>query len=321
MENDNKMLKSPICELVGIKYPIFQGGMAWASDYKLACAVSNAGGLGIIGAGQMPPELLVEQIKFAKDNTDKPFGVNLILYLSYIDELVDAVINEGVSVVTTGAGNAGPFIKKFHNAGIKVIPVIPAVALAKRMEKAGADALIAEGMESGGHIGESTTMTLVPQVAESVNIPVIAAGGIADYRGFAAALCLGASGIQMGTRFIATKECSVHQNWKNMIIKASDRDTVITGRPTGHPVRVLKNKLSKMFLELEEKCADVKEYEELGVGKLKAAAIDGDSEFGSMMSGQIAGMIKEEKTVKEVIEEIIQQTEEFIKNFSKFIKH
>ena len=313
------MLKSPICELIGIKYPIFQGGMAWASDYNLASAVSNAGGLGIIGAGQMPPDLLVKQIRLAKENTDKPFGVNLILYLSYINELVDAVISEGVSVVTTGAGNAGPFIKKFHDAGIKVIPVIPAVALAKRMEKAGADALIAEGMESGGHIGESTTMTLVPQVADNVGIPVIAAGGIADFRGFAAALCLGASGIQMGTRFIATKECNVHQNWKNMIIKASDRDTVITGRPTGHPVRVLKNKLSKQFLELEEKCADIKEYEELGIGKLKAAAIDGDSDYGSMMSGQIAGIIKEEKSVKEVIEEIMQQTEEFINNFLKFV--
>jgi len=313
------MLKSPICELIGIKYPIFQGGMAWASDYNLASAVSNAGGLGIIGAGQMPPDLLVKQIRLAKENTDKPFGVNLILYLSYINELVDAVISEGVSVVTTGAGNAGPFIKRFHDAGIKVIPVIPAVALAKRMEKAGADALIAEGMESGGHIGESTTMTLVPQVAENVGIPVIAAGGIADFRGFAAALCLGASGIQMGTRFIATKECNVHQNWKNMIIKASDRDTVITGRPTGHPVRVLKNKLSKQFLELEEKCADIKEYEELGIGKLKAAAIDGDSDYGSMMSGQIAGIIKEEKSVKDVIEEIMQQTEEFINNFLKFV--
>ncbi len=279
------MLKSPVCELLGIKYPIFQGGMAWASDYNLASAVSNAGGLGIIGAGQMPPDLLVKQIRLAKENTDKPFGVNLILYLSYINELVDAVISEGVSVVTTGAGNAGPFIKKFHDAGIKVIPVIPAVALAKRMEKAGADGLIAEGMESGGHIGESTTMTLVPQVADNVSIPVIAAGGIADFRGFAAALCLGASGIQMGTRFIATKECNVHQNWKNMIIKASDRDTVVTGRPTGHPVRVLKNKLSKQFLELEEKCANIKEYEELGIGKLKAAAIDGDSDYGSMMSG------------------------------------
>ena len=313
------MLKSPICELIGIQYPIFQGGMAWASDYNLASAVSNAGGLGIIGAGQMPPDLLVKQIRLAKENTDKPFGVNLILYLSYINELVDAVISEGVSVVTTGAGNAGPFIKKFHDAGIKVIPVIPAVALAKRMEKAGADALIAEGMESGGHIGESTTMTLVPQVADNVGIPVIAAGGIADFRGFAAALCLGASGIQMGTRFIATKECNVHQNWKNMIIKASDRDTVITGRPTGHPVRVLKNKLSKQFLELEEKCADIKEYEELGIGKLKAAAIDGDSEYGSMMSGQIAGIIKEEKSVKDVIEEIMQQTEDFINNFLKFV--
>jgi enoyl-[acyl-carrier protein] reductase II len=313
------MLKSPVCELLGIKYPIFQGGMAWASDYNLASAVSNAGGLGIIGAGQMPPDLLVKQIRLAKENTDKPFGVNLILYLSYINELVDAVISEGVSVVTTGAGNAGPFIKKFHDAGIKVIPVIPAVALAKRMEKAGADGLIAEGMESGGHIGESTTMTLVPQVADNVSIPVIAAGGIADFRGFAAALCLGASGIQMGTRFIATKECNVHQNWKNMIIKASDRDTVVTGRPTGHPVRVLKNKLSKQFLELEEKCANIKEYEELGIGKLKAAAIDGDSDYGSMMSGQIAGIIKEEKSVKDVIEEIMQQTEEFINSFLKLV--
>ncbi len=314
------MIKSPICDKLGIQYPIFQGGMAWASNYALASAVSNAGGLGIIGAGQMPPEMLVKEIKKAKENTDKPFGVNLILYLTYINELVDAVIREGVAVVTTGAGNAGPYIKKFHDAGIKVIPVIPSTALAKRMEKAGADALIAEGTESGGHIGELTTMVIVPQVVDSVNIPVIAAGGIADYRGFVAALCLGASGIQMGTRFLATKECHVHQNWKNMVIKASDRDTVVTGRPTGHPVRVLKNRLAKMFLELEEKCSSTVEYEKLGTGKLKAASVDGDIEMGSLMSGQIAGLIKEEKTAKEVIDEIISQAEDFINNISKFIK-
>jgi enoyl-[acyl-carrier protein] reductase II len=314
------MIKSPICDKLGIKYPIFQGGMAWASNYELASAVSNAGGLGIIGAGQMPPEFLVQEIRKAKENTDKPFGVNLILYLTYIEELVDAVIQEGVPVVTTGAGNAGPYIKKFHDAGIKVIPVIPSSALAKRVEKAGADAVIAEGTESGGHIGEITTMAIVPQVADAVNIPVIAAGGIADYRGFAAALCLGASGIQMGTRFLATKECHIHQNWKDMVVKASDRDTVVTGRPTGHPVRVLKNRLAKMFLELEEKCAPVSEYEKLGTGKLKAASVDGDVEMGSLMSGQIAGLIKEEKTVKEVIEEIVSQTEDFIKNMTKFIK-
>jgi len=306
--------------MLGIKYPIFQGGMAWASNYELAAAVSNAGGLGIIGAGQMPPELLVQEIRKAKEKTDKPFGVNLILYLTYIEELVDAVIREGVQVVTTGAGNAGPYIKRFHDAGIKVIPVIPSCALAKRVEKAGADAVIAEGTESGGHIGEITTMAIVPQVADAVGIPVIAAGGIADYRGFAAALCLGASGIQMGTRFLATKECHVHQNWKDMVVKASDRDTVVTGRPTGHPVRVLKNRLAKMFLELEEKCAPVAEYEKLGTGKLKAASVDGDVEMGSLMSGQIAGLIKEEKTVKEVIDEIVSQTEDFIKNMAKFIK-
>ena len=314
------MIKSPICDKLGIKYPIFQGGMAWASNYELASAVSNAGGLGIIGAGQMPPEFLVQEIRKAKENTDKPFGVNLILYLAYIEELVDAVIQEGVPVVTTGAGNAGPYIKKFHDAGIKVIPVIPSSALAKRVEKAGADAVIAEGTESGGHIGEITTMAIVPQVTDAVNIPVIAAGGIADYRGFAAALCLGASGIQMGTRFLATKECHIHQNWKDMVVKASDRDTVVTGRPTGHPVRVLKNRLAKMFLELEEKCAPISEYEKLGTGKLKAASVDGDVEMGSLMSGQIAGLIKEEKTVKEVIEEIVSQTEDFIKNMTKFIK-
>ncbi len=314
------MIKSPICDKLGIKYPIFQGGMAWASNYELASAVSNAGGLGIIGAGQMPPEFLVQEIRKAKENTDKPFGVNLILYLTYIEELVDAVIQEGVPVVTTGAGNAGPYIKKFHDAGIKVIPVIPSSALAKRVEKAGADAVIAEGTESGGHIGEITTMAIVPQVTDAVNIPVIAAGGIADYRGFAAALCLGASGIQMGTRFLATKECRIHQNWKDMVVKASDRDTVVTGRPTGHPVRVLKNRLAKMFLELEEKCAPASEYEKLGTGKLKAASVDGDVEMGSLMSGQIAGLIKEEKTVKEVIEEIVSQTEDFIKNMTKFIK-
>lgn len=315
------MIKSPICDRLGIRYPIFQGGMAWASNYVLASAVSNAGGLGIIGAGQMPPELLVQEIRKAKENTDKPFGVNLILYLTYIDELVDAVIQEGVPVVTTGAGNAGPYIKKFHDAGIKVIPVIPSTALAKRMEKAGADAVIAEGAESGGHIGELTTMVIVPQVTDSVNIPVIAAGGIADYRGFVAALCLGASGIQMGTRFLATKECHVHQNWKDMVIKASDRDTVVTGRPTGHPVRVLKNRLSKMFVQLEEKCSPVTEYEKLGIGKLKAASVDGDVEMGSLMSGQIAGLIKEEKTVKEVIEEMVSQAEDFMINMSKFIKN
>ena len=314
------MIKSPICDKLGIKYPVFQGGMAWASNYELASAVSNAGGLGIIGAGQMPPELLVQEIKKAKDNTDKPFGVNLILYLAYIEELVDAVIQESVPVVTTGAGNAGPYIKKFHDAGIKVIPVIPSSALAKRVEKAGADAVIAEGTESGGHIGELTTMAIVPQVVDAVSIPVIAAGGIADYRGFAAALCLGAAGIQMGTRFLATKECHIHQNWKDMVVKASDRDTVVTGRPTGHPVRVLKNRLAKMFLELEEKCAPISEYEKLGTGKLKAASVDGDVEMGSLMSGQIAGLIKEEKTVKEVIEEIVSQTEDFIKNMAKFIK-
>ncbi len=314
------MIKSPICDMLGIKYPIFQGGMAWASNYELASAVSNAGGLGIIGAGQMPPELLVQEIRKAKENTDKPFGVNLIIYLTYIEELVDAVIREGVQVVTTGAGNAGPYIKRFHDAGIKVIPVIPSSALAKRVEKAGADAVIAEGTESGGHIGEITTMAIVPQVADAVGIPVIAAGGIADYRGFAAALCLGASGIQMGTRFLATKECHVHQNWKDMVVKASDRDTVVTGRPTGHPVRVLKNRLAKMFLELEEKCAPVAEYEKLGTGKLKAASVDGDVEMGSLMSGQIAGLIKEEKTAKEIIEEIVSQTEDFIKNTAKFIK-
>ena len=313
------MIKSPVCDILGIKYPVFQGGMAWASNHRLAAAVSNAGGLGIIGAGQMPPDIVVQEIRKAKESTDKPFGVNLILYLSYIDELIDAVIKEKVSVVTTGAGNAGPYIKKFHDAGIKVIPVIPSTALAKRMEKAGADAVIAEGTESGGHIGEITTMALVPQVADAVNIPVIAAGGIADYRGFAAALCLGASGIQMGTRFLATKECHIHQNWKNSVIKASDRDTVVTGRPTGHPVRVLKNKLAKMFLELEEKCAPIEEYEKLGTGKLKAASVDGDAEMGSLMSGQIAGLIKEEKTVKEVIDEIVSQTEAFFKNAGKFI--
>ncbi len=314
------MIKSPICDMLGIKYPVFQGGMAWASNHKLAGAVSNAGGLGIIGAGQMPPELLVQEIRKAKENTDKPFGVNLILYLSYIEELVDAVIKEKVTVVTTGAGNAGPYIKKFHDAGIKVIPVIPSTALAKRMEKAGADAVIAEGTESGGHIGEITTMAIIPQVADAVNIPVVAAGGIADYRGFAAALCLGASGIQMGTRFLATKECHVHQNWKDSVVKASDRDTVVTGRPTGHPVRVLKNRLARMFLELEERCAPVSEYEILGTGKLKAASVDGDVEMGSLMSGQIAGLIKEEKTAKEVIEEIVSQTEDFLKNIGRFIK-
>ena len=307
------MFKTKICELCGIEYPIFQGGMAWVSDYRLASAVSEAGGLGIIAAGHLAPEEVREQIRKTRERTSKPFGVNIMLMSPYVDDIMRVVVEEKVAVVTTGAGNPGKYVKMLKEAGIRVIPVVASVALAQRMQREGVDAVIAEGMESGGHIGEITTMALVPQVVDAVDIPVIAAGGIGDARGFLAALMLGAEGVQIGTRFALSKECAVHENWKKLYIKARDRDTVVTGRSTGHPVRVIKNKLSRKFEQLEKQGAPKEELERLGAGALKAAAIEGDVEWGSVMAGQIVGMLKEEKSVKEIIDEIINGAQQLLK--------
>ena len=285
-------MKTEITELLGIKYPIIQGGMAWVADFHLAAAVSNAGGLGIIGAGGAPAQWVREQILEAKKLTDKPFGVNIMLMNPEADEIAKILIEEGVKVVTTGAGNPAKYIKDWKTAGIKVIPVIASCALARMMEKCGVDAVIAEGSEAGGHIGEITTMSLVPQVVDAVNIPVIAAGGIADGRGIAAAFMLGAKAVQMGTQFVATKECTVHQNYKDKIIKAKDIDSKVTGRTTGHPVRVLRNKMSNEYIKRENQGASFEELELLTLGGLKKAVVEGDVVDGSVMAGQIAGLVK-----------------------------
>ncbi len=300
-------MKTKITELLGIEYPIVQGGMAWVAEYHLAAAVSNAGGLGIIAAGAAPAEWVREQIREAKKLTDKPFGVNIMLMNPSADEIAKVVVEEGVKVVTTGAGNPEKYMKEWKEAGIKVIPVVASVALAKRMEKCGADAVVAEGTEAGGHIGELTTMVLVPQVVDAVSIPVIAAGGVADGRGMAAAFMLGAEGVQIGTHFVVTKECIVHQNYKDCIIKAKDIDTKVTGRSTGHPVRALRNNLTMEYLKKEAEGASAEELEALAAGGLRKAVVDGDIKTGSLMAGQSAGLVKEECTCKEFIERITNE--------------
>lgn len=297
-------MKTEITKLLGIEYPIIQGGMAWVAEYHLAAAVSNAGGLGIIAAGAAPAEWVREQIREAKKLSDKPFGVNIMLMNPSADEIAKVVVEEGVKVVTTGAGNPEKYMKEWKEAGIKVIPVVASVALAKRMEKCGADAVVAEGTEAGGHIGELTTMVLVPQVRDAVSIPVIAAGGVADGRGMAAAFMLGADGVQIGTHFVVTKECIVHQNYKDCIIKAKDIDTRVTGRSTGHPVRALRNNLTMEYLKKEAEGASAEELEMLAAGGLRKAVVDGDTRTGSLMAGQSAGLVKEECTCKEFIERI-----------------
>ncbi len=312
------MIKNRLCEILNIKYPILQGGMAWVATAELAAAVSEAGGLGIIGAGNAPGEIVEKEILKAKNMTNKPFGVNIMLLSPFVDEVVEVVCQNKVPVVTTGAGNPGRFMEKFKSVGTKVIPVIPSVALAKRMETLGADAVIAEGTEAGGHIGELTTMALVPQVVDIVSIPVIAAGGIADGRGLLASLSLGAEGVQIGTRFICAEECIAHNRYKEMIINAKDRDAVVTARVTGHPVRVLRNKLVREFNRLEKDGVTAEEIERLGQGKLKIAVIDGDIESGSVMAGQIAGMITKIQPCKEIIEEIISDANEQLTFVSKF---
>ncbi len=307
-------MNNNICNLLNIKYPIFQGGMAWVSDSSLAAAVSNAGGLGIIAGASAPASFVREQIKRTKELTDKPFGVNIMLLSENADELSEIVIEEGVKVVTTGAGNPGKYMEKWKRAGIKVIPVVASVALAKRMERAGADAIIAEGCEAGGHIGKLTTMVLLPQVVDAVSIPVIAAGGIGDGRGIAAAFMLGAKGIQVGTRFLVADECTIHDNYKEAVIKAKDIDTVVTGRPTGHPVQVIKNKLAREYMNLEKENAPIERIEELGRGALRKAVKDGDIENGSLMAGQISGLINKRQSAKEIIEEMFTEFENIKKS-------
>lgn len=301
------MLNSELCQLLGIQYPILQGGMAWVATAELAAAVSNAGGLGLIGAGQMPPEVLRGEIQKVKKLTTKPFGVNIMLMSPFVKEVMQVVVDERVPVVTTGAGNPAEFIPALQEIGTKVIPVVASVALARRLERTGVDAIIAEGMESGGHIGEITTMALVPQVVDAIALPVIAAGGIGDARGVVAAFALGAKGVQIGTRFVASAECVAHPNYKQVILKAKDRSTVITGSTTGHPVRISENQLSRDFSELEKKGASIEEFDLLGVGRLKAAARDGDVRNGSVMMGQIAGMVTSIKPAAEILQEIVSE--------------
>lgn len=306
-------MKTKITELLGIEYPIIQGGMAWVAEYHLAAAVSEAGGLGIIGAGGAPASFVREQIQKVKEITNKPFGVNIMLMNPEADRIAQVVVEEGVRVVTTGAGNPGKYMAMWKEAGIRVIPVVASVALAKMMERAGADAVVAEGMESGGHIGEATTMTLVPQVVDAVSIPVIAAGGIADGRGFAAAMMLGAQAVQMGTRFVVASESIVHENYKQKIITAKDIDTAVTGRSTGHPIRCIRNKTTREYLKLEKEGATLEELEKLTLGGLRRAVMEGDVVEGSVMAGQIAGLVKKEQTCAEIIQEIMMQAEKLMK--------
>lgn len=304
------MENNKICKLLGIKYPIFQGAMAWIANGNLAGHVSKDGGLGIIAGGGMPVDILREEIRKVKSITSNPFGVNLMLMMADVEKQIEVCIEEGVPVVTTGAGNPGPYMERLKAAGIKVIPVVASVALAKRMEKIGADAVIAEGMEGGGHIGTLTTMSLVPQVVEAVNIPVIAAGGIAGGKQFLAALSLGAEGIQVGTKFLVANECTVHENYKKVILKAKDRSTVSTGNYTGHPVRVIENKFAKQILEMEKVGTPKEEIEKLGTGRLRLAVVDGDVENGSVMAGQIAAMVNEPMSTKEILEGFMRELEE-----------
>lgn len=299
-----------VCEILGTRYPIIQGAMARIAECNLAAAVSNGGGLGIIASGGESADWLRQQIQKTREMTDQPFGVNLMLLAPNVEELIEVVCEERVPVVTTGAGNPGKYIAKMKEHGIKVVPVVANVALALRVERAGADAVVAEGTEAGGHIGETTTMALVPQIADAVKIPVIAAGGIADGRGVAAAYMLGAQGIQVGTRFLVAKECIVAQGYKDAILKAKDSSTVATGRSTGHPVRVIKNKLAREILSLEKKNEDVEKINELCTGTLAAAVRDGDADHGNIMSGQIAGLVKKEQSAAEIIQEMFKEAEE-----------
>ncbi len=310
-------LRTRLTTLLGIEHPIIQGGMAWTATWELVAAVSNAGGIGVIGAGHMPTDLLREQIRRAKLATDKPFGVNLMLLTPHIDDIVTMVLEERPAMVTTGAGNPSKYIAALKEAGIKVLPIAPSVALARRMESMGADAIIGEGMEAGGHIGELTTMVLVPQLVDAVSIPVIAAGGIADGRGVAAAFALGAEGVQVGTRFMCATECTIHDSVKERVIKAKDRDTMVTGMSTGHPVRVLKNRLAKQIQELD-RANKPAEIEALGAGKLALCMRDGDIEYGSLMAGQCAAMVGDVRPAAEIVADLVSGAEAVIASLSRF---
>lgn len=314
------MLSTPICEMLNIKYPVFQGGMAHIADGRLAAAVSEAGGLGIISAMSTGAEYLKEQIDIARSLTDKPFGVNVMLMSPHTDEVAALLAEEKISVVTTGAGNPSKYMDMWSAAGVKVIPVVASAALAKKLEKAGACAIIAEGGESGGHVGDMTTMALVPQVCDAVNIPVVAAGGIADGRGVAAAFMLGACAVQMGTRFLVATECGVHQNYKDKVLKASDISTIVTGKRLGHPVRSLKTRFSRAYAKAEYSAISDDELEQLAVGALRLAAKEGDDEKGCFLAGQISGLVCKEQTSKEIIEEVCTQAESILKGALKWVK-
>ena len=306
-------MKNRVTQLLGIEYPVIQGGMAWVAEHNLAAAVSNAGGLGIIGAASAPADIVREEIIKCRELTDKPFGVNIMLLNPNADEVAEIVVEEGVKVVTTGAGNPGKYMEMWKKAGVKVLPVVASTAMAVMMERAGADGVVAEGMESGGHIGVTTSFALIPQVVDAVSIPVIAAGGIADGRGMAAAFMLGAEGIQMGTRFVAAKEARVHDAYKERIIKAKDIDSTVTGTTTGHPVRCLKNRMTREYLKLEQEGADFMELEKLTLGSLKKAVIDGDVVNGTLMAGQIAGLIKSEESCADIIKGIVNEAQALMK--------
>jgi enoyl-[acyl-carrier protein] reductase II len=313
------MIQTPLCDLLGIEHPIVQGGMAWAATAELAAAVSNAGGLGIVGAGDSPAEAVREELRRVRSLTDKPFGANVPLFTAGVEETLQAFIDEGVSVVTVGGGNAGPYLGPLQQAGIHVIPVVASVALAKRMARLGVNALIAEGMESGGHIGDVATLPLVPQVVDAVDIPVIAAGGIADGRGLAAALALGASGIQMGTRFICTTECLAHGNYKQRIVRANDRATVVTGESFSHPVRSLRGQFVRRLEQMERDRVSEAEFLAFGAGTLRAAIVDGNTEQGSVLAGQSAGLVRDVVPVRTLIERIVAEAEAAIRQSTELI--
>ena len=315
------MIHTDVCDRIGIEYPIFQGGMAWVSEHILAAAVSNAGGLGIISAMNAPGEYLRKEIRACREMTDRPFGVNVMLMSPHAPEVAKVILEEKVPVVTTGAGLPGVYMKEWVPAGIKVVPVVPSVAIAKRVAREGATAVIAEGCESGGHVGELTTMALVPQVVDAVDVPVLAAGGIADGRGIAAAFMLGARGVQVGTRFLCANECQVHPNYKKKILAARDIDTVVTGKRLGHPVRCLKNPFARAFGQMEyDSTITNEEIEAFGAGSLRKAAVEGDMENGSIMSGQIAALVKEEQPAAQIIREMFAQAEQLLAEAAKWVK-
>ncbi|HIQ81626.1 MAG TPA: enoyl-[acyl-carrier-protein] reductase FabK [Candidatus Pullichristensenella stercorigallinarum] len=315
------MIHTDVCDRIGIEYPIFQGGMAWVSEHKLAAAVSNAGGLGIISAMNAPGEYLRNEIRACREMTDKPFGVNVMLMSPHAPEVAKVILEEKVPVVTTGAGLPGVYMKEWVPAGIKVVPVVPSVAIAKRVAREGATAVIAEGCESGGHVGELTTMALVPQVVDAVDIPVLGAGGIADGRGVAAVFMLGAQGVQVGTRFLCATECQVHPNYKKKILAARDIDTVVTGKRLGHPVRCLKNPFARAFGQMEyDSSITNEEIEKFGAGSLRKAAVEGDVENGSFMAGQIAALVKEEQPAAQIIREMFTQAESLLSEAAKWVK-